>query len=280
MTTSDVALSAVTRPPLRYFGSKYRLAPWIIRHMPRHVCYCEPFGGGAGVLLRKPASLYEVYNDLDGEVVNFFRMLRERTADLVQAIQLTPHSREEQRLSFEPCDDPFERARRLYVRSWQSYGGCRTQWHSGWRYSVRRSAHKAVTRSWGETDHLWPIVARLKQVQIEHDDALKVIARFDDPETLYYCDPPYLPEVRSRRWRYKAYAHECDEAYHRSLAELLREIEGMVLLSGYDAPLYRELYAGWEVATRRAHTDFASQTTECLWISPRTARALADERLI
>ena len=278
--SSDVALSTVTRPALRYFGAKYRLAPWIIGHMPPHVCYCEPFGGGANVLLRKPASTYEVYNDIDGEVVNFFRVLRERTADLVQAIQLTPHSREEQRLSFEPCDDPFERARRLYVRSWQSYGGCRTQWRSGWRYSVRQSAHKAVTRSWGETDHLWPIVARLKQVQIEHDDALKVIARFDDPGTLYYCDPPYLAETRSRRWRYKAYTHECDEAYHRALAERLQAVEGLVLLSGYDAPLYRELYPGWEVATMRAHTDFASQTTECLWISPRTTQALAGERLI
>ena len=113
----------VTRPPIRYHGGKFRIASWVISHFPAHECYVEPFGGGAGVLLQKTPAPFEVLNDLDGEVVNFFRVLRERPGELVRVIQLTPWSREEQRLSFEPASDPLERARRFYVRSWQTHGG-------------------------------------------------------------------------------------------------------------------------------------------------------------
>lgn len=140
--------------------------------------------------------------------------------------------------------------------------------------------HAPLPPSGYETDHLWPIVARLKQVQIECDEALRVIERFDGPETLFYCDPPYVPATRSRRWRHTAYEHECDDAYHRELAELLHGIEGLVLLSGYESELYQELYGDWATATRTAQADHSAQTTEWLWISPRTAEALRERRLL
>lgn len=118
-----VVMIAPTRPALRYFGGKWRLAPWIISHFPEHTCYVEPFAGGASVLLRKPESKVEVLNDLDGEVVNFWRVLREQTEAFIRAVELTPFSREEASLAYQVADDPLERARRLFIRSWQQRGG-------------------------------------------------------------------------------------------------------------------------------------------------------------
>src|SRR5262245_50804810 len=118
-----------SRAALRFYGGKWRLAPWIVAHLPPHTCYVEPFGGAASVLLRKPPSRYEVYNDLDGAVVGFFRVLRERPADLIRAIQCTPFARAEVDLACVPVPpevdavDDLERARRLYVRAWQGRHG-------------------------------------------------------------------------------------------------------------------------------------------------------------
>jgi len=206
-------VSDVTRPALRYFGGKFRLAPWIIQQFPVHTCYVEPFGGAMGILLRKEPSVFEVYNDLDGEVVNFFKVLRDHPDELLRAIELTPYSREEQKLAFEPTDGlpDLERARRLYVRCWQSHGGGRTQWHTGWRYQVNNTRGRSTLVDWDQTDHLWAIVNRLKLVQIECDDAIRIIERYDRPDTLFYVDPPYLMSTRSIRWGKKAYTCELDE---------------------------------------------------------------------
>ncbi len=271
----------IIRPPIRYYGGKWRLAPWIISHFPLHQCYVEPFGGAAGVLLRKPPSVFEIFNDIDHEVVNFFRVLRERPVELIRAIELTPWSREEQRLSFEPCDDPLERARRFYLRSWQTRGGPRTQWRSGWRYHYRINGQRPpdTTKLWNQTDHLWAVVERLKQVQIECDDALAVIERYDAPTTLFYVDPPYLAETRSQRWSAKAYQHEMSREDHIRLAEVLNEVEGMVVLSGYPSDLYEELYGEWETRIRGAVNEVATKTVERIWISPNALRAVSQPAL-
>ncbi|RPI64507.1 MAG: DNA adenine methylase, partial [Planctomycetaceae bacterium] len=148
------AKNTITRPALRYFGGKFRLSTrWIIPQFPPHTCYVEPFGGAMGVLLNKVPAMFEVYNDLDGEVVNFFRMLRERPNELIRAIELTPYSRMEQVLSFNPTEgvDDLERARRLYVRCWQSHGGGRTQWRTGWRYQVNNHRGKRTIDDWNQT---------------------------------------------------------------------------------------------------------------------------------
>ncbi len=268
--------SGITRPALRYFGGKFRLAPWVIAQFPEHVCYVEPFGGAMGVLLRKRASAFEVYNDLDGEVVNFFRVLRDQAEELVNAIRLTPYARAEQRLAFEPTDglSDLERARRLYVRCWQSHGGGRTQWRTGWRYQVTNTRGKATIDDWNETGHLAAIVARLKGVQIEAGDAFEVIRRYDSAETLFYVDPPYLEGTRSMRWGKAAYTCEMgSEDDHRRLGELLNGVRGMVVVSGKPSALYDELYDGngWRRVQRTTPTDFQSFTVECLWVSPRAA---------
>lgn len=229
--------------------------------------------------------MFEIYNDLDGAVVNFFRVLRDRPEELLRAISLTPYSREEQLLSFEEGEevDPVERARRLYVRCWQSHGGGRTQWRTGWRYQVNNTRGRSVLSDWNEAanlnSHLDAIVTRLKKVQIENDDAMRVIQRFDRPDTLFYVDPPYLATTRSKRWRLKAYSFEIDEGYHRRLAENLNTIKGMAIMSGKPSDLYEELYQGWEKVQRTCPTDFQARTVEVLWLSPAVVKRQRQMRL-
>jgi DNA adenine methylase len=113
------------------------------------------------------------------------------------------------------------------------------------------------------------VAARLKQIQIENDDALKVIERFDSVDTLFYSDPPYLAGARSQRWKKKAYTCEVDDSYHIKLGRLLNNIEGMAIISGKPCDLYRDIYDGWKILQRTCPTDFQSTTVECLWISPK-----------
>lgn len=253
---------------MSYFGSKWRIASKIIELMPPHELYCEPFGGSASVLLRKPPSYLEVYNDLDHEVVNFFRQLRENPDELIRLIELTPLSRAELDLAYEFPDDldPIERARRYYVRAWQSRGA-NTRWRSGWRYEITNSRGKAFVRNWAETYHLWDIVRRLRMVQIECDDAVAVIERFDAPTTLFYVDPPYPQSVRSASHAVE-YRHEMDKQDHRVLADILHNVKGGVLLSAYPCALYEQLYSDWAYISIDARTRSTSQATEIVWLSP------------
>lgn len=258
----------VTRPGLRYFGGKWRLAPWIISHFPEHLCYVEPFAGGASVLLRKEASRSEVLNDVDGEVVNFWTVLRTRTEEFIREVELTPFSREEADLAYQVADDPLERARRLFIRSWQQRGGPRSQWKSGWRHSAGIGRANIPASDWSKTDHLWNIAGRLKTVQIENDEASDVIERFDREGTLFYVDPPYLPESRSKRWSKTAYKHEMTEQDHKALAEVLRGVKGSVIVSGYASPLYEDLYRGWDRDEMETMADShlgAVRRMEVLW---------------
>lgn len=262
------------RPALRYRGSKWLLAKWIISYFPRHECYVEPFGGAAAVLLRKPRSWLEIYNDKDGQVVNYFRVLREKTDDLVRAIELTPFAKAEWELSFVEDPDPLEAARRFYVRSYMSIAGPVAQWSSGWRrqkvVSKDNNNKKKMTPapiSFMRTDHLYAIANRLRGVQIEHDDASAVIERYDSPETLFYLDPPYPSSVRGR-WKKHAYTHEMTDKDHVTLAATLHAIEGMAIISGYQCNLYDDLYADWSRAEKRARLDGPGHAIESLWLSP------------
>lgn len=278
--------TAPSRPALRYFGGKWRLAPWLISQFPAHECYVEPYGGGASVLLQKPPAAIETYNDIWREVVTFFRVLRERPADLIAAIEMTPFSRVEldEALETQPGDEltDLERARRFYVCSWQARGGPRAAWRSGWRYERTDSRGKRALDDFNQTDHLWAVVTRLKHVQIECDDALRVIDRFDTPDTLFYCDPPYVHSTRGK-WGDRAYHGEMSDGDHRRLAEILHRIQGMALISGYPSALYDELYADWARSETQARTggiaNGAVLATEMLWISPRAAAGHAQMRM-
>jgi DNA adenine methylase len=268
----------IKRPALRYFGGKWRLADWIISHFPPHTCYVEPFAGAASVLIRKETSYAEVYNDLNGMAVNFFKVLRERPDDLVRAIALTPYSRAEYLQASIVTDDALENARRFAAWCWMGRGRGGVVELGGWRFMRADSRAQTPCDDWNNMAHLYEIAARFKRVQIESSDALDCIRRYDTPKTLFYVDPPYVQETRSGRWRTSSYVHEMDDAAHRELASALHAVQGMVILSGYPSPLYDELYKDWLRVETTARTDALvsnRERTEVLWISPNTVKAKA-----
>lgn len=277
-----------TRPVLRYFGGKWRLAPWIISHFPEHRVYVEPFGGAASVLMQKPRTYAEIYNDLDSEVVNVFRILRDpgKAAELVKLIRLTPFARDEFESAYTPSTDPIEQARRTILKAFAGHGsdsihrgkasdnGMFTricQWKAGTGF--RSTSHQSGTTPaddwmrWAEQINRF--CERLQGVVIENRPALKVIQQYDKEDALIYVDPPYLLE--SRRRKDHGYRHEMTEEDHRDLAEVLHSVKGMVIVSGYQSQLYEELYPVWRKIKKHAVTmGKGDRATEVLWISPNT----------
>lgn len=259
------------RPILRYHGGKWLLAPWIISYFPEHRIYVESFGGAASVLLRKVRSYAEIYNDMDGEIVNLFRVVRDRGDELAKALSLTPFSRAEYYAAMEISPDSFESARRLTVRSFMGFGSdsYNEKRRSGFRASSNRSG-TTPAHDWAHyPECLQIIIHRLQGVVIENAPAIKVMSDHDGPETLHYCDPPYVHSTRSAKGHSpNCYRHEMTEDDHRELALFLRGLKGMVIVSGYDSLLYRDLYIGWKKAKKRALADGAKVREEILWMSP------------
>jgi DNA adenine methylase len=271
------------RPILRYHGGKWILAPWIIGHFPPHRVYVEPFGGAASVLMRKPRSYAEVYNDLDDEIVNVFQVLRDpgEAARLRGLLELTPYSRTEFFRSYEQTSDPIERARRRIVRALQSFGTTSGKLNrTGFRATPWRSGGSNGVADWSSYPQaLESLTRRLQGVCIECRPAAEVIAQQDAPEVLFYCDPPYPHSTRSAiRWpsdRERAYGRDMSDDDHRALAEQLRAVRGMVVLSTYESDLYRELFAGWRVERRETLADGARARTEVLYLNPAAVSARA-----
>lgn len=276
-------MSEPERPVLRWHGGKWLLAPWIIGHFPRHRIYVEPFGGAASVLLRKPRAYAEVYNDLDAELVNLFRVLRGPQAEqLREQLALTPYARAEFTAAYEPSDDPVEQARRMIVRSLMGFGSTGALGRStGFRADSNKSG-TTPAHDWANYPQLLPdIVARLAGVVIESRDAVAVMRAHDRCETLHYVDPPYVHETRSGGNPYCAkhkYRHEMNDADHVALLDALRGLKGMVVLSGYPSPLYDQQLDGWLRVERAALADGARERTEVLWINPACAAALEQEK--
>ncbi len=228
-----------------WYGGKFSHLDWLLPLLPDAHHYCEPFAGSAAVLLNRPPAPVETYNDLDGEVVNFFRVLRDEKDALVEAIGLTPFSREEFSLACEVDPDlvPLERARRFFVRARQVRTGL-AQTASIGRWAnckqTSRSGMSGVVSRWlGSVEQLPHIANRLLRVQIENRPALDIVKLYDHPDTLFYCDPPY---VHGTRGDAKAYGHEMSDGDHERLAKVLNKARGKVALSNYDCKLMDELY--------------------------------------
>ncbi|HDT5540831.1 TPA: DNA adenine methylase [Klebsiella pneumoniae] len=266
----------IKHPAIRYHGGKFRLAPRIIEQMPEHVCYVEPFGGAAGVLLQKPRSYSEVYNDLDGEVVNLFRVLRnpELNQRLQDACRLTPYSRDEFCHAQQPATDSVERARRMVVRACMGFGSAAgIGGNSGFRGDSKRKYATAAHLWERYPENLAALCQRLQGVIIENKDALSVMRAHDAETTLHYIDPPYVPETRVQGNRY--YAHEMTIVGHEQLLAVARTMTGMVMISGYDAEVYNDMLSGWaktEKASRISAGRGTKVRTECLWLNPAAQR--------
>ena len=232
--------------------------------------FCEPFGGSAAVLINRPPALVETYNDLDSEVANFFRCLRDRGDELIRLISLTPFSREElvRACRPEPSLTEIERARRFFVRARQTRTGlAQTSSEGRWAHCIltsRAGMAGAVSRWLGSVEGLPEIVQRLQRVQIENAPATEVIRRYDSQSTLFYCDPPYPHETRGDN---KAYGYKMTDREHEELAEVLRSVKGGAAISGYRCPLMDRLYRDWmrvDANTRLCNSS-KGERTESLW---------------
>lgn len=264
----------MTAPPFAYFGGKTLLADRIVELLPAHEHYVEPFAGGLSVLLAKAPSKMETANDLDGRLVTFWRVLRERPADLERVCSLTPHSRAEydacQDITADPLDNELETARRVWVRISQGRGG--TQRRTGWRNYVRPRGSSIGMPGYLEAyvDRIAAVAARLQQVSLECRPALELIEQFGavDDGVLLYVDPPYLGSTRGE-WRQQYLVEMNGEQAHAELLATLRAARAAVVVSGYDSPLYAEGLAGWHRTTFHATTNGAGGTraarTELLW---------------
>ncbi len=271
--------SGVNRPVMRYHGSKWRLAKWIMGFFPPHRTYVEPFGGAAGVLMQKARSHAEVYNDLDGDIVNVFRVLRDPQASslLADLCAMTPYARAEFNLAYEPTDDPIEQARRTIFRAAAGFGSAgATKGRTGFRTHSVSNRNDLPADIWTRYPTLvGGFCRRLQGVLIENREAIDVITHFDGPDTLFFVDPPYVHESRSiRGGRY--YAHEMDGQGHKTLLDALLCVDGAVVLSGYASDLYDQLLlpAGWQRSETTALASGRHGTvhrTECVWINPRCA---------
>jgi DNA adenine methylase len=255
-------------PILKYPGAKWRLAQWIIAKMPPHKSYLEPFFGSGAVFFNKPPTRIETINDLDGEVVNFFRVCRNHPNELSELLAFTPWSREERNAAFEPTNDNIERARRFAVRCWQTFGaGIRLS--NGWRNSTAKHTAKGPDSAglWSRLPQSVVLASRrLLTAQIENRPALEVIERNNGKNVLIYADPPYLFSTRNTSGA--VYRNEMTDANHVELLNALINHTGAVLLSGYENDLYNDLLRGWYKTSISTIAELGAKRVECLWINP------------
>ncbi len=269
-----------------WYGGKFSHLDWLLPLLPKCHHYCEPFAGSGAVLINRNPSPIETYNDLDGEVCNFFRVLRDQKDKLVEAIGLTPFSREEFSIACEldVAQPPLERARRFYVRARQVRTGL-AQTASVGRWANCKDTSRAgmsgvVSRWLGAVDALPRIGERLIRVQIENRPAIDVVELYDSKQTLFYCDPPYVHDTRGDS---KAYGHEMTDEHHRALADALNRAKGMVAFSNYDCDLINTLYPSrrWRKIVGPERTIHSTKDTrrEVLWVNYGPDKKHASEML-
>lgn len=257
-----------------WYGGKFSHLDWLLPLLPDCLHYCEPFAGSGAILLNRDPSPVETYNDIDGEVVNFFKVLRDEKEKLIEQIALTPFSREEFAIACEldPDLSQVERARRFYIRARQVRTGlAQTASIGRWANckNTSRSGMSGVVSRWlGGVEQLDFIAERLLRVQIENRPAIDIIKLYDSKETLFYCDPPYIHETRGDT---KAYGFEMNDNHHRELAKTLNSIEGLAAISNYECELMEELYPSkkWKKVFSPEKTIHSTKDTrqEVLWIN-------------
>ena len=265
------------KSPIAWYGGKAYYAEWLIERFPDHRVYVEPFGGAANVLLRKPKSDVEVYNDIDGRVVNLFRVIRDplQFEQLRQMLDLTPYARDEfaDLLELPPTSDPVEKARRFFAICRQARGGIgmsklsRNAWATSKR--TRREMAEPVSKYLSAIDGLFDVAARLRTVMIESRPAVEILSQYDGDDTFFYLDPPYMPETRHGN-KAATYAHEMTPADHEALLDALLQIKGKAMLSGYAASLYDGKLKSWrreELKTKAHMSNSGEERTEVIWFN-------------
>ena len=250
---------------MKYPGSKWKLAKWIIGFFPQHHSYLEPFFGSGAVLFNKPRSNIETINDMDGNVVNLFEWIKRDPERLAHEIYWTPYARQVYEDAFAAVpEDSFEKAVNFYIRLNMGHGFRTTGDKVGWKNDIQGRERAYAAQDWVHlSEKIMQAAERLRGVQIENKAAVELIQRFNYPNVLVYADPPYVLSPRNG----KQYRHEMDNAAHADLLEALLAHEGPVILSGYDNPLYQEMLKDWHQEQKESRTQSLMIKTETLWMN-------------
>jgi DNA adenine methylase len=268
-------MNKIERPVLRYHGGKFLLAPWIISHFPKHKVYTEVFGGAGSVLMQKPRSMAEIYNDRWDTVVNVFRILRDPvlSVQLARLLELTPYARTE----FDSCgeieisieDDPLEKARKTILRSFAGFGSASTNAaHSTGFRAKSRNTFTTPAADWlSYPKNISVFTERLQGVTIENKDYREVLLQHDSPSCLHYLDPPYVLSTRNIRRGNANYVHEFSDQDHIEMAGIVEGLRGPVVISGYHCELYSDLFKKWDMVRKSTMADGAAPRVECLWLN-------------
>ncbi len=267
----QIKQNPIRRPALQYYGGKWMLAKWVIEHLPEHKLYVEPFGGAASVLLRKPRSYREVYNDLNQEVVNFFKVIRhpQMARKLIAMLKVTPFSRHEFNKAYLPSQTPIERARRLAIRSFMSFNGngASKGGRASFKWQISKKTGSTAAIGWKNYPYsLVKVIERMRGVIVEQRPALEIITAYDDKDTLFYVDPPYLWHTRAKGAKSNGYQHEMDNKDHEALLKQLLKLKGSCVLSGYDNSFYNEMLTGWKKYTRSSYASGSKPRQEVIWV--------------
>lgn len=250
---------------VKYPGSKWSLANWIITLFPEHHSYLEPFLGSGAVLFNKPRSDIETVNDLDGNVVNLFECIREEPEKLARSIYLTPYSREVYEKAYrEMPKDRFEAAVNFYIRLNMGHGFRTTGEKVGWKNDVQGRERSYASQDWSNLpEKIMQAAERLRGVQIENKPAVDLIERFNYRNVLIYSDPPYMLQTRHG----KQYRCEMDDKDHEELLDALLKHKGYVIISGYDTDLYNSMLAGWNKYEKVSYSQVCSKKREVFWLN-------------
>ncbi len=247
---------------LKYPGGKWRISEWIISHFPEHKVYLEPYFGSGAVFFKKEPCYVETINDINGDIVNLFRICRDYPEELAKLINLTPFSRDEFAACYERSGDPIEQARRTLVRYHQSFGTCNSSKNS-WR-NVQQYGGPRTATMWNNLPGIIvEVCSRLKDAQIENTDALTLINRYNDEKTLIYCDPPYLQSIRKRNM----YKHEMSDMDHLELVTALKNSSSQIILSGYENDLYDCYLRDWNKDSIKTTAQMGKKRTETIWMN-------------
>ena len=259
---------------LKYPGAKNRLANWIVDHIPEHKVYCEPFFGSGAVFFNKKACYNEIVNDLDNDVYNFFKILRDNSEQLVNAIALTPYSRIEYMNCYTAkshCDD-IEKARMFAVKCWQGFG-CGNKYKNGFRRGIGITSPNPAG-AWGKLpETLVKAAERLKNVQIENKNAIELIKSLRGKETFIYIDPPYLQRTRKKY----LYNFEMSDDEHIELLDVILKSDCKIMISGYENSLYDEKLKGWRKVTKNTTAECSVKRIEILWMNYENEITLLDK---
>ncbi len=255
------------RSVLRYPGSKWNIASQLVRLIPEHHTYVEPFLGSGAVLFNKQQSNIEMVNDLDSNVVNLFHCIQEDAQNLARMVMTTPFSREIYEVTYRNAydnDDSYQKALKFLIQCWQGYGFRTDGSKVGWRNDVQGRERAYALWNWYRLpEWLIDIAERLRMVQIENRPALEVIERFNYSNVFMYIDPPYMLHTRTG----KQYNYEMTDSDHEELLKMLLQSKAKIMLSGYESDMYNDYLAGWGKKQFSSYAEHGKPRTETVWIN-------------